>query len=145
MCACACVNFIHTCIHVHIVSARACLCARVRAGVCLHMASRYTPRAAEYLPASQLSHAVLTPVVVLYFPAWQSSHAVLMPAKGLCFPATHSSHMAEPALAWYLPAPQASQAVLTPEEALYLPALHSSARHICGVCMYMFVCGIVCV
>jgi hypothetical protein len=75
------------------------------------MASRYTPRAAEYLPASQLSHAVLTPVVVLYFPAWQSSHAVLMPAKGLCFPATHSSQMAEPALAWYLPAVQLVQTV----------------------------------
>jgi hypothetical protein len=98
-----------------------------------------------YLPASQLSHAVLTPAAALNVPAPQLSHAVLTPAAALnvpapqlvqfaapaneYVPATQSSQdvalvqeLLTPALALYFPATQSSQAVLTPCVALYLPA-----------------------
>jgi len=52
----------------------------------------------EYLPASQLSQAVLIPDDALYLPAWQSSQTVLTPEVALYFPAS-----------------QLWQAMLTPE------------------------------
>ena len=63
--------------------------------------------APSYLPAAQLSHAVLTPDA-LYLPAAQLSHAVLTPDVAL-----------------YLPVSQLSHAALTPDDALYLPAPHT--------------------
>ena len=81
------------------------------------------PASALYLPASQSSHAVLTPSVGLYLPASQLSHAVLMPASALYLPAPHSwhalddggenfpasqlLHSAEPVTVLYFPATQA--------------------------------------
>jgi hypothetical protein len=59
---------------------------------------------AEYFPASQLSHAVLTPADALNFPASQLSQAVLTPAVALYLPARHVVQSSDPREDLYFPA-----------------------------------------
>ena len=92
----------------YIVFARVCLCACVLVGVCLHMAIRFTPTEAEYLPAwqdvqvaateevdptgpySPAAHKepeqVVAPVFDAYFPAPQGRQASSGRPYGLCLP-----------------------------------------------------------
>jgi hypothetical protein len=77
-------NFIHTCMHVHIVFAGVRVCVRAGRRVCV--SSRYTPTAAEYLPASQPWH-VSAPAVLESFPASQSLQEVAPEVAAENFPA----------------------------------------------------------
>ena len=65
--------------------------------------SEVAPTVAWYLPAWQLSHAVLTPAA-LNLPASQLSHAILTPAAALNLPAWQLSQSAGPKSALNLPA-----------------------------------------
>jgi hypothetical protein len=80
------------------------------------------PTAAENLPASQWSQAVLKPDSALYFPVWQLSQAVLTPENALYFPAWHIMQASLLRIALNVPAPHMLHAltVVVPQ----YPALH---------------------
>ncbi len=75
---------------------------------------------AEYLPAWQRSHSVLTPAEALCLPGWQWSQSVLTPADALCLPASQFVQTVDAMAAEYLPATQSSHSMLTP---VLIPAL----------------------
>ena len=82
-------------------------------GHSLHVSAEIAPVSLEYLPAWQLSHAVLTPSVGLYLPASQLSQTMLTPASALYLPASQLSQVVLPSVAWCLPAGQSVQVSLS--------------------------------
>jgi len=81
------------------------------------------PTVVENLPATQLSHAGLTPFVALYLPASQLVQVEALVPENL--PAKQSRQVSTavaPSVVENLPASQLSHARLTPFVALYLPA-----------------------
>ena len=90
-------SFIHTCMHVHIVFAGVRVCVRAGRRVCV--SSRYTPTAAEYLPASQPWH-VAAPAVLESFPASQLEQVAteVAPTAVENLPASQLVQTVEPAI-----------------------------------------------
>ena len=86
--------------------------------------SEVAPTVAWYLPAWQLSHAVLTPAA-LNLPGTQLSHAILTPAAALNLPASQLSQALLPSVVWCLPAGQSVQ--------VPLPAYTYLRRQVFGV------------
>jgi hypothetical protein len=109
----------------YILCLRACVCACVRAGVCVCVSSRYTPTAAEYLPASQDVQLAASEEVDPSAPYVPAAH-------------TKPEHVEAPESALYFPASQSVQEVAPEVAAENFPAKNHrtiTMRESCTCCV----------